>query len=55
MAGNLFVVCAPSGAGKTTLVDALLKHDSNIKLSMSFTTRAPRPGERDGIDYHFVD
>jgi guanylate kinase len=55
MPGNLFVVCAPSGAGKTTLVDALLKHDANIKLSMSFTTRAPRPGERDGVDYHFVD
>ena len=55
MPGNLFVVCAPSGAGKTTLVDALLKRDNNIKLSMSFTTRAPRPGERDGVDYHFVD
>ena len=55
MAGNLFVVVAPSGAGKTTLVDALLKREPNIKLSMSYTTRAPRAGERDGVDYHFVD
>ena len=54
MNGNLFVVVAPSGAGKTTLVDALLKADSNIRLSMSYTTRAPREGERDGIDYYFV-
>jgi guanylate kinase len=54
MPGNLFVVVAPSGAGKTSLVDALLKRDANIKLSMSYTTRAPRPGERDGVDYHFV-
>jgi guanylate kinase len=53
-AGNLFVVVAPSGAGKTSLVDALLKRDANIKLSMSYTTRAPRAGEADGIDYHFV-
>ena len=55
MAGNLFIVCAPSGAGKTTLVDALLARESNIRLSMSYTTRAPREGEKDGIDYHFVD
>jgi len=55
MAGNLFVVVAPSGAGKTTLVDALLKREPNIKLSMSYTTRAPRQGERDGVDYRFVD
>ncbi|HUP97204.1 MAG TPA: guanylate kinase [Usitatibacter sp.] len=54
MAGNLFVVVAPSGAGKTSLVDALLKRDTNIRLSMSYTTRAPRPGERDGVDYYFV-
>jgi guanylate kinase len=53
-AGNLFVVVAPSGAGKTTLVDALLKREPNIHLSPSWTTRAPRPGEKDGIDYHFV-
>ena len=54
MNGNLFVVCAPSGAGKTSLVAALLKADSAIKLSVSYTTRAPRPGEVDGRDYHFV-
>ncbi len=53
--GNLFVVVAPSGAGKTSLVDALLKRDPNIKLSMSYTTRVPRAGEVDGVDYHFVD
>ena len=52
--GNLFVVVAPSGAGKTTLVDELLKRDRNIRLSPSWTTRAPRPGEKDGVDYTFV-
>ena len=52
--GNLFVVVAPSGAGKTTLVDALLKREPNIHLSPSWTTRAPRPGEKDGVDYYFV-
>jgi guanylate kinase len=52
--GNLFVVCAPSGAGKTTLVDALLKRESNIRLSPSYTTRAPREGEKDGVDYFFI-
>ena len=45
---------APSGAGKTTLVDALLKREPNVHLSPSWTTRAPRPGEKDGVDYHFV-
>ena len=54
MNGNLFVVVAPSGAGKTTLVDALLKAEPNVRLSMSYTTRAPRAGEKDGIDYCFV-
>ena len=54
MPGNLFVVVAPSGAGKTSLVSELLKRDSNVKLSMSYTTRAPREGEVEGIDYHFV-
>jgi guanylate kinase len=53
-AGNLFVVVAPSGAGKTTLVDALLKRESNIRLSPSYTTRAPREGEKDGVDYFFI-
>ncbi len=52
--GNLFVVVAPSGAGKTTLVDALLVREPNIRLSPSWTTRAPRPGETDGVDYTFV-
>jgi len=53
--GNLFVVVAPSGAGKTSLVDALLQRESNIRLSISYTTRAPREGEKDGREYHFID
>jgi len=53
--GNLFVVAAPSGAGKTSLVRALLDREREIRLSVSFTTRPPRPGEKDGVDYHFVD
>jgi len=52
--GNLFVVVAPSGAGKTTLVNALLKKEPNIRLSISYTTRPPRQGEVDGREYHFV-
>ena len=55
MAGNLFVVSAPSGAGKTTLVKLLLERDGDIGLSVSYTTRPPRPGERDGREYHFID
>lgn len=55
MAGNLFVVAAPSGAGKTTLVRLLLEKEKEVQLSISFTTRAPRPGEQDGRDYHFID
>lgn len=54
MQGVLYVVAAPSGAGKTSLVKALLKNDSGIRLSVSTTTRAPRPGEINGRDYHFV-
>jgi guanylate kinase len=54
MSGNLFIVCAPSGAGKTSLVAELLKIDPQIKLSVSYTTRKPRPGEIDGREYHFV-
>jgi guanylate kinase len=54
MSGNLFIISAPSGAGKTSLVSALLKHNTHISLSISFTTRAPRPGETNGVNYHFV-
>ncbi len=54
MPGDLFVVSAPSGAGKTSLVQALLNINPQIDLSISYTTRNPRPGERDGKDYHFV-
>ena len=53
--GNLLVVVAPSGAGKTSLVNALLEREGNIRLSISYTTRAPREGEADGRDYHFID
>jgi guanylate kinase len=49
------VISAPSGAGKTTLCKALLAHYPDIKYSVSTTTRSPRKGERDGIDYHFMD
>jgi len=55
MSGKLFVVTAPSGAGKTSLINALLKDDPRLKLSISYTTRAPRPGEANGREYHFVD
>lgn len=54
MSGSLFVVSAPSGAGKTSLVHALLNINPQIDLSVSHTTRNPRPGEHDGKDYHFV-
>jgi len=54
MSGNLFVVSAPSGAGKTSLVHALLKINPQIDLSVSYTTRDPRPGEQNGKAYHFV-
>jgi len=55
MSGLLFVITAPSGAGKTSLIDALLKEDPGLRLSISYTTRPPRPGEVDGREYHFVD
>ena len=54
MSGNLFVVSAPSGAGKTSLVHALLGINNRIDLSVSYTSRPARPGEVDGKDYHFV-
>jgi guanylate kinase len=53
--GKLFVITAPSGAGKTSLIEALVKADPSLQLSISYTTRAPRPGEKDGVDYHFVE
>ena len=54
MSGILFVVSAPSGAGKTSLVRALLAAEPGIRLSISYTTRPPRPGEANKRDYHFV-
>ena len=53
--GTLFIISAPSGAGKTTLVQALLDSSPNLYVSISHTTRAKRPYEKDGIDYNFVD
>lgn len=53
--GCLFVIAAPSGGGKTSLVNALLEREPGIRLSVSYTTRPPRPGEQDGVHYHFVD
>ena len=55
MTGLLFVVTAPSGAGKSSLIRGLLAADPGVVLSVSYTTRAPRPGEQDGREYHFVD
>ncbi len=55
LAGALFIVSAPSGAGKTTLVRKLMERDTGIRHSISYTTRQPRPGERDGHDYNFID
>jgi guanylate kinase len=52
--GSMLMIVAPSGAGKSSLVDALLKNDPSLKLSLSTTTRAPRPGEVDGMNYRFV-
>jgi guanylate kinase len=52
--GTLFVVSAPSGAGKTSLLKALVERDGQVKVSVSHTTRPMRPGEADGVDYHFV-
>lgn len=55
ISGNLFIISAPSGAGKTSLIKALMAEDANLKLSISHTTRQPRPGEQNGVDYHFID
>ncbi len=53
--GSLYIVSAPSGAGKTSLVNRLVEMDRQIAVSVSHTTRAMRPGEKDGMNYHFVD
>ena len=53
--GSLYIISAPSGAGKTSLVKALTDSSAQVRVSVSHTTRAPRPGERDGVHYHFVD
>ena len=53
--GCLFVVAAPSGGGKSSMVNALIEREPGIRLSVSYTTRPPRPGEREGVHYHFVD
>jgi guanylate kinase len=53
--GILFVIAAPSGAGKTTLAREVVKQLSDVEFSISYTTRKPRPGEENGRDYHFVD
>jgi guanylate kinase len=52
--GRIFVISAPSGAGKSTLRRAILKRFPNIQYSISYTTRAPRTGEQNGVDYHFI-
>lgn len=53
--GTLYTVSAPSGAGKTTLVAALVERSTDLLVSVSHTTRAIRPGEEEGVDYHFID
>jgi guanylate kinase len=54
MSGSLYIVAAPSGAGKSSLVNALLEREPDIELSISYTSRGPRPGETEGAHYHFV-
>ena len=54
MLGNLIIVSAPSGAGKTTLVDGAIERDNRVRPSISFTSRRPRVGEEQGVHYHFV-
>jgi guanylate kinase len=55
MLGTLYIISAPSGGGKTSLVNALLQSVPNLEVSISHTTRPKRPGEKDGVDYYFVD
>src|SRR5215203_1730943 len=54
MSGRLFIVSAPSGTGKTTLVERLVRDMQGISMSRSYTSRPPRPGEADGVDYNFI-
>ncbi|VAW77208.1 Guanylate kinase [hydrothermal vent metagenome] len=53
--GTLYIISAPSGAGKTSMVKALLERLTDVVVSVSNTTREPRPGEQDGVDYHFTE
>mgnify|MGYP000662633138 CR=1 FL=1 len=55
MTGTIYIVSAASGAGKTSLLRALMERDPGLVISVSHTTRSPRPGEQEGVDYHFVD
>ena len=55
MNGSLYIISAPSGAGKSSLTEKLIEADKSILLSVSYTTRAPRSGEVDGRNYHFID
>src|SRR5205809_6607169 len=55
MRGNLYIVSAPSGSGKTTLLQHLLRSLKDLKFSVSYTTRRPRQGEQNGVDYSFTD
>jgi len=54
MTGQLYIVSAPSGAGKTSLINALLADTARLKVSVSHTTRPMRPGEQEGVNYYFV-
>lgn len=54
MSGTLYIISAPSGAGKTSLVRALLQQEASARVSVSYTTRPPRPGEQDGVHYNYV-
>ncbi len=55
MSGRLFIISGPSGAGKSSLCQALLERCPRLRLAVSCTTRQPRPGEKDGVNYHFLD
>ncbi len=52
--GNLYIISGPSGAGKSTVISVVMAHQHNVHFSVSATTRKPRPGEKDGMDYYFV-